>query len=135
MFRNMQAFTLIEVMVALLILALALTALQLRITQHVNSSAYLRDKTIASWVAQNQLELLRLENKQSNEVLRESRFGSEMMVGREWFWQITSQLPDNTSFEEESLIVPVIISVADNAEQLSPLIRLTGVVDAYHRFQ
>ncbi len=55
-----RGFTLIEVLVALLVLALAMSALQLRMSQHLDSAAYLRDKTIAEWVALDQLELLRI---------------------------------------------------------------------------
>lgn len=129
-----QGFTLVEVMVALLVLALALTALQFRITQHVNNSAYLRDKTVAGWVAQNRLELLRLESRQQNRAISESRSGTERMAGKQWYWQATPQsFPGQQG--EESGIVPLVITVADADAPDSPLITLTGVTDAWHRLQ
>lgn len=120
-------------MVALLILTLALTALQFRITQHVNNSGYLRDKTVAGWVAQNQLELLRLESRLQNSTITDIRSGTVTMGGKEWFWQAE---PQNISApEQESLIVPLTISVSDNALPDTSLVTLTGVTDAWHRLQ
>src|SRR5690554_2492547 len=81
-----HGFTLIEVLVALLVLALALTALQLRITQHLDSAAYLRDKTIAGWVALNQLELLRISEDLASPVPAGVQQGTAVMAGRNWYW-------------------------------------------------
>lgn len=126
-------FTLVEVMVALMILALSLTALQFRITQHVNNSAYLRDKTVAGWIAQNQLELLRLESRLENTAINESRSGIVTMAGKSWFWQAVPQV--DAGQVAESRIIPLVISVADNNSPDSPLATLTGVTDAWHRLQ
>ena len=82
--RYRQGFTLVEVMVALLILALSLTALQFRISQHVNNSTYLKDKTVAGWIAQNQMELLRLESRTLNVAITEPRSGTVTMAGKDW---------------------------------------------------
>ncbi len=129
-----HGFTLIEVMVALLVLALALTALQFRITQHVNNSTYLRDKTVAGWVAQNHLELERLESQQRNRVIPEIRSGTDVMAGKQWYWQIIPQ-PVPAQLGEESRILPLLITVADNDSPDTPLVSLTGVIDAWHRMQ
>ena len=127
-------FTLVEVMVALLVLALALTALQLRITQHVNNSAYLRDKTVAGWIAQNRLEMLRLESREQNMAIIEVRSGIVAMAGKQWSWQAVPQgLPGGESGENG--VVPLVISVADNAFPDSSLVTLTGVTDGWHRLQ
>lgn len=85
-------FTLIEVMVALLVLALALAALQLRISQQLDSAAYLRDKTIAQWVALNQLELLRISTRLGNTPPQATMTGTAQMAGRTWYWELTRQL-------------------------------------------
>lgn len=132
--NNFHGFTLVEVMVALLVLALAMTALQFRIRNHVDGSAYLRDKTVAAWVAQNRLELLRLESRLENSVLAEVRSGTETMAGRDWRWQAVPQ-PLPNSQGGESRIVPVVITVADNRTPDRPLVTLTGVTDAWHRLR
>ena len=128
-----NGFTLVEVMVALMILALSLTALQFRITQHVNNSTYLKDKTVAGWIAQNQLELLRLESRLENTAISESRTGVVTMADKTWLWQAIPQ--SSADSNAENRIIPVTIFVADNAEPDSPLVTLTGVTDAWHRLQ
>src|SRR5215207_3143383 len=88
-----KGFTLIEVMVALLVLALAMAALQLRIGQTIESAAYLRDKTVAQWVALNQLELLRVATRFGNAPLQQQLTGAANMAGRTWYWVLTPQMP------------------------------------------
>ncbi|CAK0769413.1 general secretion pathway protein I [Gammaproteobacteria bacterium] len=48
-------FTLIEVLIALAILAIALGAAVKGISDYANNAAYLRDRTLAHWVAMNQV--------------------------------------------------------------------------------
>lgn len=56
-----QGFTLLEVLVAVAIVALGLSGVLATINGMVGSSAYLRDKTLANWVAQNHITELRLQ--------------------------------------------------------------------------
>ena len=90
--KRHKGFTLVEVMVALLVLALAMSALQLRIGQTLDSAAYLRDKTIAQWVALNQIELLRISSRLGNAPPQQFT-GTAVMAGRTWFWVLTPQMP------------------------------------------
>ncbi len=55
-----RGFTLVEVLVALLIVALGLAALMTTIGSAANTSAILRDKTLAEWIAMNRLVEVRL---------------------------------------------------------------------------
>lgn len=48
-------FTLIEVMVALVIVALGMMAVDTQLNSYAANSVYLEDKTLASWIATNQL--------------------------------------------------------------------------------
>jgi general secretion pathway protein I len=77
-------FTLVEVMVALFIVALALPALMFQIGSQVNTVSELRDRTVASWVAQNQLALLDLSMLPVNQ-------GQIDMSGQQWLWQISAE--------------------------------------------
>ncbi|ALO47027.1 type II secretion system minor pseudopilin GspI [Pseudohongiella spirulinae] len=79
-----NGFTLVEVMVALFIVALALPALMFQIGSQVNTVSELRDRTVASWVAQNQLALLELS------MLPDNR-GQVEMSGRQWLWQMNTE--------------------------------------------
>ena len=55
-----KGFTLIEVMVALTIVALSLTAVMASMAQMIDSANTMRERTYASWIAQNRIAELRL---------------------------------------------------------------------------
>ena len=55
-----RGFTLIEVMVALLIVSVGLSALMITVSSTARTSGYLRDKTIAQWIALNRISEVRL---------------------------------------------------------------------------
>ena len=58
--RSERGFTLIEVMVSLVIVAFALTAIAASMNQMIDSATAMRDRTYASWIAQNKIAELRL---------------------------------------------------------------------------
>ncbi len=55
-------FTLVEVMVALSIVALSLTAIAASMNQMIDAANTMRERTYASWIAQNKITELRLAN-------------------------------------------------------------------------
>jgi general secretion pathway protein I len=89
--RNL-GFTLIEVLIALLIVATALgTAAKVTIGAATNGSA-LADRTAAQWVGLNQLGTLKL--RRQFPVRAES--GKEKMMSRTWIWrQKAEATPDD----------------------------------------
>lgn len=60
--RRVSAFTLVEVMVALAIIALSLTAIASKMSRMIDTSNSMRERTYASWIAQNKITELRLAN-------------------------------------------------------------------------
>lgn len=89
--RTETGFTLVEVMVALFIVAIALPALMFQLGTQLDSTASLRDKTLATWVAEDRLALLRLEVA-SGQVLPSSELWGEIsMAGRNWRWQLSTE--------------------------------------------
>jgi general secretion pathway protein I len=58
--RRARGFTLVEVLVALMIVALALAALMVAVSGTARTSGYLRDKTLAQWIAMNRITEVRL---------------------------------------------------------------------------
>lgn len=133
---EIAGFTLVEVLVALLVLALALLALQVRMTQYLDDAAYLRDKTLASWVALNQLELLHIAERLELPLDLESQAGRVPMLQRSWYWQL---LPDATSLQAGedraplrliNLQVSPLSADAARSEPLVTLVAVQGVDDA-----
>lgn len=80
-----RGFTLLEVLVAMVILSISLLA-AIKVASEVTSSAiYLQDKTIAQWVAMNKVAEMRLARKLPKEGKSN---GEDEMAGRSWRWDI-----------------------------------------------
>lgn len=60
--KPQAGFTLIEVMVALAIVALSLSAVVASVTQMVQAATAVQERTYASWIAQNKISAIRLSN-------------------------------------------------------------------------
>jgi general secretion pathway protein I len=103
--RRDAGFTLIEVMVALAIVALSVPALLLTLDQQIDGTAYLRDRSLAQIVASNRLSELRLALRTGPQSLRGRISGSEEMAGRKWFWSMQSQATDVPGFSRVELKV------------------------------
>lgn len=79
-----RGFTLLEVLIALAVLAIALGAITQAIGHTTANVAYLKDKTFAHWVAMNQVA--ELQANQAFPPLGTEK-GSEVMGSHEWHWQ------------------------------------------------
>ncbi|MBE0494038.1 MAG: type II secretion system minor pseudopilin GspI [Thiomicrospira sp.] len=79
-----QGFTLIEVMVALLIVAVALAALSQTLAMFVNQQASLPERTYAGWIAQNRLTELQHSVGEEVELKSNTSLG-----GQEWQTEIS----------------------------------------------
>lgn len=86
-----RGFTLVEVMVALLVLGIALPALLSQIVTQVDASAYLRDKMLAAWVAQDQLEQLRLQQSLQGRMAVGEIEGERRLAQRDWYWTVVTE--------------------------------------------
>lgn len=78
-----RGFTLVEVLVALMIVAMGLAALMVAVSGTARTSGYLRDKTLAQWIGLNRLSEVRLNVSKfgQNTDLGEVNFG-----GRTWHY-------------------------------------------------
>ena len=78
-------FTLIEVLVAVAIFALVSTAVQKTISQNLQLSHDLENKTIASWIAQNRLNQVKLVVDSAEEGRQSGRKQTTVeMASRSW---------------------------------------------------
>jgi general secretion pathway protein I len=82
--RASRGFTLIEVLVALAIVAIGMSAVLEALTSSANTALYLQDKTFAEWVALNRIETVRL----SGTVPSPGTSNDDIdYAGRKWQWQ------------------------------------------------
>lgn len=89
--RQQRGFTLVEVLVAMAIVAVAIPALISTISTQANNVSKIREQTIADWVAQNQLNAQRLNYRLTGRILNGRQSGSEEMSGIEWHWLVESK--------------------------------------------
>jgi general secretion pathway protein I len=79
-----RGFTLIEVLVALVIVTVGMSAVLATLTSSADTTAWLRDKTFAEWVALNRIAELRL---QTQRLTTGKSTGDMELAGRKWRWE------------------------------------------------
>jgi general secretion pathway protein I len=94
-----QGLTLIEVLVALAIIGISLTAVIKAASENIRATAYLQTKTIALWVGQEimsevQVGVLPLEGN------REDQVSTMNMLGQDWYWRATEKSTANTHIKQ-----------------------------------
>jgi len=82
--KRAAAFTLVEVMVALTIVAFSLTAIAASMNQMIDAANTMRERTYASWIAQNKIAELRLASD-TPEV--SSTSGEVDYANAQWSWR------------------------------------------------
>lgn len=80
-----RGFTLIEMLVAVAILAIAMAAIISGMARYTGEAAYLREKTVAIWVAHNRLTEIQLTPAWPD--VGESN-GDVEMAGQQWKWRV-----------------------------------------------
>lgn len=111
-------FTLIEALVALLILAVASAGLIGAVEAHVDTIRGLELRTAAQWVAENRLEELRLGPNVTS-----APDASVAMLGYDWRVRVTQKTSQDPDIRDMSVAVAP-------AGGGAPLVTLRGFVDA-----
>ena len=117
-----SGFTLIEVMVALTIIAISLGALLSTSGTQANSATYLKQKTLAHWVALNELAEI-----DANDTFPDTgkKKGSTSMANHDWYWiRKTTKLADSNNRRE------VVFTVFSDKNYEYNLTTLTGYAHA-----
>ena len=84
--RPPWGFTLLEILVALAVLAISLGALVKIAAEGANNVSYLRDRTLAAWVANNKINETLLSRNWPAPGLSQ---GVTSMAKRQWRWRLT----------------------------------------------
>lgn len=118
-----SGFTLVEVLVALVVVGLALLALMTNSAHYTRQSSDLRDRTIATWVASNRLAEYRL--RQSFPEPGTER-GEVVQDGQRWFW-----LAVVTAAPGEEDLGRIDVAVAHERDPEASIVVLTGFIGRY----
>lgn len=114
--KRARGFTLIEVLVALVVVALALLALTRTAGGQVAAFDALRERTLAGWVAANVLAETRLATPLPPTGRRDGRV---RFAGREWRWTLDVQATANIDIRR----LDIAVHAGDDPQ---PLATLTG---------
>ena len=112
-----RGFTLVEILVALAIVAIALTAGMRALTQATDSAAALKARTLALWIAQDRLAAAQIETPWP---ALGAYTGEAQQAGATFVWSATVATTPNPAFRRIEIVV---------AEPQTPdyaLARLTG---------
>ncbi|MBY0544910.1 MAG: type II secretion system minor pseudopilin GspI [Gammaproteobacteria bacterium] len=89
--RGIQGFTLIEVLIALVILAISLTAVTYGISRNAQNSTYIDQKMAAHWVAMNIISGEEVKAEVPNSTIPGESDGSTIMLNHTWYWTASTQ--------------------------------------------
>ena len=113
--NKQYGFTLIEVMVALTIIAISLGALLSTSGTQANSVTYLKQKTLAHWVAVNELTELRMAKEFP---APGDEKGVTTMTNNDWYWIRTSK---ETEDEDARQVTFTLYSDEDRKKNITSL--------------
>ena len=105
-------------MVALAVLAIALSALIQAGAQRADNVGHLRDRTVANWVATDRLTELRLEREWPSAGVREGEYD---MGDRTWYWRAEIQETEQDRIRRVDMAV-------SSREDGEPVSRITGFI-------
>jgi general secretion pathway protein I len=97
--NNASGFTLIEVMIALAIISISLTAVIKATSQNIKDTIYLQNKMTAHWVGMNVMNQVRVGllkvSSQANNLEEETE-----MLGSKWAWTAYTKDTPNPQIKE-----------------------------------
>lgn len=101
--RTTSGFTLVEVLLALAIIAIALTALLKAIAQNVENTQRIKEKTISHWVAMQGVAMIQLGLLQINQ--NQETTQDTNMLGEHWFWRAKTSSTSQQSIQLITIFV------------------------------
>ncbi|HAT1774065.1 type II secretion system protein GspI [Legionella pneumophila] len=83
--KLVSGFTLIEVLLALTVIAIALTALLKAIAQNIDNTHRIKEKTISHWVAMQGIAMIQLNLLRTSQSQESTQ--ATTMLGQKWYWR------------------------------------------------
>lgn len=124
--RKIKGFTLVEIMIAMAIFAIVSTTVLKNATQSISQSRMLKERLIAQWIAENELQEYRmlLRGEEHFPSIGVDR-SSVTMADREWRIEV------DVSNTENELMRRIEVVVFDDADLDVPIAQLTGFLGRY----
>jgi general secretion pathway protein I len=124
-------FTLLEIMIALAVFAVTAAALGAAVSRHVAQSGVLADRTIAQWIAENELNQLRIAGEPGPDADRRPATGTlrreVRMANRDWQVEVAVRATDNDDIRR--VVVSVFRAQEDRAR--AAVLELVGFIGRY----
>jgi len=117
-YRN-AGFTLIEILVALAVIAIAVAAVMAAISGNVSNAAYIQDRTLAHWVAMNKIAEIQVAKDWP---AAGTQHGESLMASQEWPWRVTVSTTDDPDVRRLD------VAVFANQNQKDPLSAMVAYV-------
>jgi general secretion pathway protein I len=117
--KRTRAFTLVEILVALALVAVALAAGMRSLAQAADGAGTLKARTLALWVAQNRLAAAQIAPAVA---AREPARGQVVQAGTAFVWQSTPSATPNPAFRRIDIVV------AERERPDYAIAKLTGYV-------
>jgi len=118
--KGQSGFTLMEILVALAIVAIVLGALVQAAGASAANAGRLRDKTVAQWVGANRLAELQIEGSFPD---TGSKTGEAEMLGQVWHWKTNVQKVEDDDLRR------VDIEVRKSEDSQNPVVTVAGFVN------
>ncbi len=117
--KSSRGFTLIEILAAVAVLAIALAAILSGMARYADNASYIRQKTIALWVAHNRLTEIKTATGWPDTGTTD---GKVEMANQKWKWIETVQ----TTADDQLRRIDITVQREDNDAVLASLSGFIG---------
>jgi len=119
--KTQRGFTLMEILVALAIIAIVLGALVQAAGATAANAGRIRDKTVAQWVAANKLAEMQVSGTFPD---TGSKTGESEMLGQTWYWKTIVQAVEDDDLRR------VDIEVRQDEDSDNSIVTVAGFVNS-----